>query len=408
MADILGAIANPQMADIASALDYRQKKIDDDEARRKRIRTDQLAGQALSSGLQKGSALYDLASENPNAYLAVAKSMGIDPSDGSGVHQMTVDANTINKLANAGDIQGAVSYMQSEHERRKSLGLNTGYLEKGLGAIQSDPHKFFNAVDMLDKSFNPAAAEQGYTLNEGDRRYNANNELVASGAPKREASGPGDASTAHAKDLAKYQELKQTDPAMAEQFGQMVGLVSREGRELSAGVTKMIDDLTEENRVANYNVTRYSTLAKKIRDADYTAGAAGKGSEAVKSIFGNEDEVTALKKELALIRNSEALKSLPAGTASEKDVAMVMEPMPNANSNPQYVAKWLDAYAKVSDGAAKYSDAKIGFLVDNGSVRSKNGKSFVDVWKDSQKESASSTPPAEANSGGWSIKPVGQ
>ncbi len=388
MADILGAIANPQMADIAGALDYRQKKIDDDEARRKEIRINQLAGQALSNGLQEGSVMQKLALEDPKSYLAVSKSMGLDPADGAGVHQMTVDANTINKFANSGDVPGAINYMQSELERRKQLGLNTGYLEKGMQVLQQDPHKFFSAIDMVDKTWNPPAVKEGYTLNEGDRRFNAKNELVATGGEKT-GTGPGDASTAHAKDWAKYQELKASDPEGAQQFGQMVGLVSREGKELTSGVTKIIDDLAEENKVANYNVTRYTSLAKKIRKADYAAGAAGAGAEVVKSIFGNEDEVTALKKELAMIRNSEALKSLPPGTASEKDVSMVMEPMPNINSDPKYVAKWLESYAKVSRAAAKYTEAKSDFIAKNGSVRDKTGKTFINAWKEQNAQGSS-------------------
>lgn len=388
--NILGAIANPQMADIAGALDYRQQKIEQDEARRKEIRTNQLAGQALATGLVEGSVMQKLALEDPKAYLAVSKSMGLDPSDGAGVHQMTADVNTINKYVNSGDVPSAINYMQTEVERRKKLGLNTGYLEKGLEAVQQDPHKFFNAVNLVDKTWNPAPAQEGYTLGEGQRRYNAKNELVASGAPKTE-SGTGDASTAHAKDLAKYQDLKASNPALAEQFGQMVGLVSREGKELTSGVTKMLDDLAEENKVANYNVTRYTTLAKKIKSADYASGAAGAGQEAVKSIFGNEDETTALKKELALIRNSEALKSLPPGTASEKDVSMVMEPMPSANSNPQYVAKWLESYAKVSAAAAKYTEAKSRFIAKHGSIRDKDnpGYTFIDAWKEQNSQGGS-------------------
>lgn len=188
MADILGAIANPQMADIAGALDFRAKRLQEDEDRRKKIRTDQLAGEALANGLVPGSTMHKLATENPSAYLGITKSMGIDPSDGSGAHQMTVDANLINKFADSGDIPGAIGYMQSELERRKQLGLNTGYLEKGLQAVQQDPHKFFNAIDMVDKTWNPAPVKDGYTLGENQNRYNANNELVASGPKKAPGS----------------------------------------------------------------------------------------------------------------------------------------------------------------------------------------------------------------------------
>jgi len=51
MGDILGLIANPQMADIAGAIDYREQKMARDEAKRKQIRMNELMGKALTDVL---------------------------------------------------------------------------------------------------------------------------------------------------------------------------------------------------------------------------------------------------------------------------------------------------------------------------------------------------------------------
>ena len=379
-------IPQVQLADVAGALSYRQGQIDKDAERRKEIVTNQLAGQALSAGLQEGTPLYELAKANPSAYVALSKTIGIDPADGSGMHQMaTVSAHLAQIMNVDGSGQLAAQYMQSEADRRSKLGLNTDYLTKGLQHLQENSGTFKNAITMAANAFNPPEKKDIVKLAKNDIGYDpTTGKIVVSNI--QSGSDVADESTAHAKDLKKYQELKSSDPEMAQQFGQMVGLVSREGKELTSGVTKILDDLTEENKIANYNVARYTTLAKNIRSSAYDAGLKGKAEETVKSLFGNEDETTALKKELALIRNSEALKSLPAGSASEKDVAMVMEPMPTANSNPKYVADWLDSYAKVSAGAAKYTEAKADFIAKNGSIRDKEGNTFIKVWKD-QKQS---------------------
>ena len=190
MADILGAIANPQIADIAGALDFRAKKLQDDEDRRKQIRTTQLAGAALSSGLQKGSPLALLAEENPTAYIAVSKSMGIDPADGNGMHQMTVDANTINKYANSGNIQGAVDYMQTELDRRQKLGLNTDYLQKGIEAVHTDPHRFFNAVALMDQTWNPTPKKDLVSLSQGSKLIDPTTGKVVADNPKSDQMTP--------------------------------------------------------------------------------------------------------------------------------------------------------------------------------------------------------------------------
>mgnify|MGYP007121941089 FL=1 len=47
MEGILGAIANPQLADVAGALDYRRAQMDKDEAKRKELRMNQLIAQAI-------------------------------------------------------------------------------------------------------------------------------------------------------------------------------------------------------------------------------------------------------------------------------------------------------------------------------------------------------------------------
>jgi hypothetical protein len=187
--NLLGAIANPAMADIEGALDYREKKLAEDEERRKQIRINQLAGQALSTGLVEGSIMHKLALEDPKSYFAVSKSMGVDPSDGSGVNQLTVDVNTINRLADGGDVPGAINYMRSELDRRKQLGLKADYLEKGLEVVQQDPAKFFNAVDLMDRSLNPSKEAEGFTLGEGQKRFDSQGRQIASVA---KAAGSGD------------------------------------------------------------------------------------------------------------------------------------------------------------------------------------------------------------------------
>jgi len=402
---ILGAIANPQIADIAGALDYRQKKLDDDEAKRKAIRVNQLAGQALSSGLEPGSVMHSLATENPQGYLAISKSMGIDPSDGAGVHQMTVDANTINKLANAGDIAGAINYMQTEAERRKSLGIKADYLDRGLQAVQANPHQFFNGVALLDQSFNPAQAKEGYTLNEGDRRFNAKNELVASGAPKRDPDGP-DRTTAEQKNWQEYQRLVAAGDPGAEAFGRAARFESSEGQKLSPFAEKEIASASDEYTTATSAMSRYKSLADKLKGSAMGGGLTSKWTEFVKEQTGNQDELTALRKEALGITNSEAINSLPPGPATDRDIELARAPFPTEKADPVYVANWLGAISRLNEKKAQYAEFKANFIGQNGTTRSKDGKTLVSAWKDSQSEAAKAAP--ADNGGGWSIKSVGQ
>jgi hypothetical protein len=417
MADILGAIANPQMADIAGALDYRQKKLDDDEARRKEIRTNQLVGKALSTGLQPGSVLHTLALENPKGYLAFSKSIGADPSDGAGVNQMTVDANIINKMANAGDIGGALNYVQSEIARRKELGLNTKYLEDGMKMAQENPHAFFNAVEMLDNSFNPAKAAEGFTLGEGQSRFDSQGNEIASVAKSQSADG-SDKTTAEQKNWAEYQRLLAIDPDAAEQFGRATRFSSTEGQKLSPFAEKEISKASDDVATFASSAARYKALADKLETTPMSGGLSSKWTEFVKEQTGNQDEITALRKEALEITNSEAIKSLPPGPATDRDIELARAPFPTEKADPKYVAKWLGAISRLNDKKAQYAEFKANFIGENGTLRAKGGKTLVSAWKEYQKElggsgEGSGTPgiAEKTNSdpmGGWSIKPVGQ
>jgi len=179
MTDILGLIANPQMADIAGAIDYREQKMARDEAKRKQIRMNELMGKALSSGLQEGSVFHSLATGYPEGYIATSKAMGIDPADGSGMNQMTRDVYDIHML-NGVDPTGAktLEFMEAQRAKRSELGLNVGYFDKGIAAIKENPGQFMRASAIVNSNLNPAKAKEDFTL--GDTRYDGNGNVIAS------------------------------------------------------------------------------------------------------------------------------------------------------------------------------------------------------------------------------------
>ncbi len=391
MADLLGAIANPQMADIAGAIDYREKKLAADEAKRKEIRINQIMGKALSSGLREGSLMHQLALEQPQGYLTIAKHMGIDPSDGNGMHQMTVDVNTINKLAKT-DPQSAVDYMIGEKDRRTKLGLNTDYLDKGLAAAQANPQQFFKAVEISDQTWNPGKPSEGFTLGEGQKRFDAQGNEIASIAPKAKNADDSE-STANAKDLQTYKELLAKGDPSAEQFGQMIGMIPKENKKLSPFAEKEIGKASDEYTSAINSSNRFKSLAERLDKSAIEGGVRGTWGEWIKEQTGNQDELTALRKEALQIASSEAINNLPPGAASESDVRMAREPLPTEKADPKYVAKWLGAIGRLREKEAEYHQFKADFISKNDTLRSKEGKSLASAWKESQASAQEKRPP---------------
>lgn len=151
---LLGQIANPQMADIAGALDYRQKKMQEDEARRKEIKFQQIAGKALSTGLKEGSVLHELAMNDPARYLMVSKALGVDPANGAEGMSMMDDISSIYGHTVQGTENG-LGYVQSLIKTRGELGLDTKRLQDLYDQGVENPTVFKNTIDLMQKTFNP-------------------------------------------------------------------------------------------------------------------------------------------------------------------------------------------------------------------------------------------------------------
>lgn len=116
-------------------------------------------------------------------------------------------------------------------------------------------------------------------------------------------------------------------------------------------------------------------LANKIEQAAGTSGIAGKFSETLKSVTGNQDAVTQLKNEYTRIRNSAAIKSLPPGVATDKDIELALKGIPPENANPATIASFLRGMAKMQQYEAASEGAKADWVFSNGNL----GRAKADI-----------------------------
>lgn len=154
---ILGQIANPQMADVAGALDYRQKKMQEDEARRKEIKFQQIAGKALSTGLREGSVLHELAMSDPARYMVISKALGVDPANGAEGMSTLDDISSI-YAQTVQSVDNGLNYVQNLINSRSELGLDTTRLQAMLDQGKENPTIFKNTIDLMQKTFNPGVS----------------------------------------------------------------------------------------------------------------------------------------------------------------------------------------------------------------------------------------------------------
>lgn len=347
---ILDEIANPQMANISQALDIRQQRLDRDEAKRKEIRMGQLIAEALPN-MEKDSPIYRMASEQPREYLAFAKAVGIPLNAGDQMQEFMNDTSMLYTLAND-DPRAAFEYALEQQQERKEMGRSTAQLDRFIDGMRQDPQRTITGLFLMQRSMMGPENQQD--------------------------------TTADQKNWQEYQRLRETDPEGAAQFGRAAGFESTEGQKLTSFGEKQLAEASDEFTSASNAISRYTGLAEQLRKADMSGGVKSKWTEYLKEQTGNQDEITALRNEARQIANSEAIKNLPPGPATDRDIEIVMAPFPTDKAAPEYVANWLDAMARLNKKRAEYAEFKADFIAQNGSLRDRAGNSLASAWKKSQ------------------------
>ena len=381
MQNILGQIANPQMANIAQAIDIRQQRVKEQQDALARVEMGRAIAKALPN-LQEGSGFKWLAENDPERFALVSKVLNIPLNDGDRFNQYANDVEQLYTLAQA-DPNQAYAHAQQLIESRKAQGQDTSNLEKWVTGMNEDPMKAMTSLFVMHRSNNPPKDD---SMNEYQRE---------SLKLKREGMDRGigaDTGTSNQKDWQQYQQLLKTDPDAAEQFGRAAGFSSVEGQKLSAFAEKQLDSASTDAATASADAARYMSLADNIKNTAMSGGLKSTWTEYIKEQTGNQDEVTALRKQAMQIVNSEAVKNLPPGPATDRDIEMVRAPFPTDKASPEYVANWLSAVARLNEKRAEFSEFKANFISETGSLRDSKGKSLIAAWRGQQEQNKVQAP----------------
>ena len=377
---ILGAIANPQLADVKGALDYRRSQMDKDEAKRKELRMNQLIAQAIPN-MAEDSPLREIAQTDPQKFAMMAKVLNIPLNEGERFEQLRSRVGQLSALAES-DPREAYQYAQRIQAENQRNGIQDANLDKWLQTVDKDPVTGFNALHVMNQSLNPVKADV-ITAKDKAELALREREVAVKERDSRNGGGAGE-TPASLKEIAYFNSLP--EGPQKEAVGRKIGMISKEGEKLSAFAEKAIADSADAANASRSSAARYTTLADNLRNATkMSGGIKGTWGEWIKEQTGNQDELTALRKEALGITNSEAIASLPPGPATDRDIEMAKAPFPTEKSDPKYVADWLSAVSRLQQKKAEYAEFKADFISKNGTVRG-DGKSLSSAWKESQKQ----------------------
>lgn len=164
---------------------------------------------------------------------------------------------------------------------------------------------------------------------------------------------------------------------------------------LSADTQKLINKSVVEAANTENLANQYDGLAGEI-DKAIAAGTSAKASETWKRIWGTEDEITRFRQEYKRLRNSQVLQMLPAGAASDADIAIAMSAFPEDTANPEVISSFLKGMAKLQRYDAGLKDSQAQWASANGNLGNarkdmviagklaKKGQSFNEFMKAEQ------------------------
>ncbi len=150
---------------------------------------------------------------------------------------------------------------------------------------------------------------------------------------------------------------------------------------------KIINESTVASVAADQSSGQMIDLANRIEREGLRSGVTAKGGELYKKIMGNQDAVTQLRLEYTRLRNSQVMKSLPPGSASDKDVAFAVKGFPDDTADPGTMASFLRGMAKINQYASATEQAKAEWVNAVGHM----GKPKADIVVDGVNVPAGST-----------------
>lgn len=159
--------------------------------------------------------------------------------------------------------------------------------------------------------------------------------------------------------------------------------------ELPESSRKIVNDATGAAVTAEQSTGKLLGLADQLEQLGGGYGAFGRAAEWWARTTGTQDAMSSARTEYMRLRNSAALKDLPPGPATDKDVELALKGFPPETADAKYLASFIRGMAKISAREAAYESAKAEWVEGVGFM----GKPKKDIEVDGVKVSAGTTFP---------------
>lgn len=147
--------------------------------------------------------------------------------------------------------------------------------------------------------------------------------------------------------------------------------------EIPPEARKLINESATLASTSKQAATQYNDLARRIEAAEGGKGALTSATEWLAKATGSQDAWTQIRNEYTRVRNSVAIKSLPPGVATDKDIELALKGIPPENANAATLASFLRGSAKLQDIDSAINNAKTDWLSQNNGLLTRAKGSFI-------------------------------
>ena len=147
--------------------------------------------------------------------------------------------------------------------------------------------------------------------------------------------------------------------------------------EVPADVRKLVNESAVTAAASKQSADQYNDLAKRLDAAGGGYGAATSFADYLRKTTGAQSPLTELRQEYTRIRNSAAIKSLPPGVATDKDIELALKGIPPENAKASTMASFLRGMGKMQDIDASVANAKTDWLASNNGVLTRAKNTFI-------------------------------
>lgn len=147
--------------------------------------------------------------------------------------------------------------------------------------------------------------------------------------------------------------------------------------EIPAESRKLINESAALASTSKQAAVQFNDLAKRIEAAQGGKGAFTSATEWLAKATGRQDEWTQIRNEYTRVRNTIAIKSLPPGVATDKDIELALKGIPPETANASTLASFLRGMAKLQDIDSSINNAKTDWLSQNNGLLTRAKGTFI-------------------------------